>query len=150
MKSITVNAQSLQVCPQGGRIYKNGKRSGSSRMDGYRQMKIGGKMYLEHRVVWFAVHGEWPDGEIDHINRVRDDNRVENLRVTNRSHNMSNNESSNINKHSDGRGWHVRMVINGKKVSRYFTCLGKAIKERNRLKEIQLREAFGTQTLESR
>lgn len=32
------------------------------------------------RVVWLMHTGRWPDGEIDHINGVRDDNRIENLR----------------------------------------------------------------------
>lgn len=30
--------------------------------------------------VWLMHTGRWPDGEIDHINGVRDDNRIENLR----------------------------------------------------------------------
>ena len=39
------------------------------------------KPYRAHRVIWALVHGEWPEGQIDHINGVRDDNRLENLRV---------------------------------------------------------------------
>jgi hypothetical protein len=38
-----------------------------------------------HRVAWLMHYGTWPGGHIDHINGVRDDNRIENLRVvTNR------------------------------------------------------------------
>jgi len=33
-----------------------------------------------HRLIWFMQTGEWPSGEIDHINGVRDDNRWNNLR----------------------------------------------------------------------
>jgi hypothetical protein len=32
-----------------------------------------------HRYVWFLRHGEWPN-IIDHINGVRQDNRIDNLR----------------------------------------------------------------------
>ena len=35
---------------------------------------------LAHRVAWAVFHGRWPDGEIDHINGVRVDNRIVNLR----------------------------------------------------------------------
>ena len=46
--------------------------------------------YKAHRVVWVWWYGEWPEGEIDHINRVKDDNRIENLRVTSSSENSRN------------------------------------------------------------
>lgn len=45
----------------------------------YRTIK---KQVRAHRVVWMAAHGPIPKGMmIDHINRVRDDNRIENLRL---------------------------------------------------------------------
>ena len=44
-----------------------------------------------HRVVYETFVGEIPQGyEIDHINTVRDDNRLENLRVVTRKENMNN------------------------------------------------------------
>lgn len=36
------------------------------------------------------VYGSWPDGQIDHINGVRDDNRIENLRVVTSAENHKN------------------------------------------------------------
>tara|TARA_R110000764_G_C10905114_1_gene371980 strand:- start:75 stop:641 length:567 start_codon:yes stop_codon:yes gene_type:complete len=52
---------------------------------GYKCGLIFGKGYFAHRVIWAMTQNEWPAAQIDHINGVRDDNRVGNLRaVTNR------------------------------------------------------------------
>lgn len=37
--------------------------------------------YIAHRAIWAMVHGQWPDYFIDHINGVRTDNRLVNLRA---------------------------------------------------------------------
>ena len=47
---------------------------------GYRCFSYQGYYYSAHRLIWAWVHGEWPKGQIDHINHVRDDNRISNLR----------------------------------------------------------------------
>lgn len=57
----------------------------------YRYITIDGVNYLEHRVIWAMVHGGIPGGlEIDHINRDRYDNRLENLRLVSRRENVLN------------------------------------------------------------
>jgi hypothetical protein len=48
--------------------------------DGYLTIGINKKLYRTHRVVWMYVHGSFPDGDLDHINRNKLDNRIENLR----------------------------------------------------------------------
>lgn len=48
--------------------------------DGYCQIRVDGAIYLAHRLAWLYVHGEWPRSEIDHINGIRVDNRIGNLR----------------------------------------------------------------------
>jgi hypothetical protein len=53
---------------------------GSIDGDGYRFIRFRGCQFAYHRLVWFWAHGEWPRGQIDHINGRRDDNRLENLR----------------------------------------------------------------------
>lgn len=47
-----------------------------------------------HRIVWLLVHGDWPTRLIDHINRVRHDNRPENLRDVGHDENEWNKERS--------------------------------------------------------
>ena len=48
---------------------------------GYRIIGISSNVYLAHRVIWALWHRDWPDGEIDHINGDKLDNRIQNLRV---------------------------------------------------------------------
>lgn len=54
-------------------------------VNGYTRISISpGKFLQAHRLGWALFHGEWPVDDIDHINGVRDDNRLANLRdVTN-------------------------------------------------------------------
>lgn len=58
-----------------------GKVAGSETRKGYRRINWDGTVFYAHRVVWLLVYGEWPLGEIDHINGAPDDNRISNLRV---------------------------------------------------------------------
>lgn len=57
-----------------------GARAGGLGTNGYRKHRVLGLTVREHTLAWFYVHGEWPKGQIDHINGVRDDNRIANLR----------------------------------------------------------------------
>lgn len=59
----------------------SGKNAGTLLGNGYRMISIGKDRIYAHRLAWFYVHKEWPDGEIDHVNQCRVDNRISNLRV---------------------------------------------------------------------
>lgn len=48
---------------------------------GYSAIQINSKAYLGHRLAYIICNKKWPNGYIDHINGVRDDNRMSNLRV---------------------------------------------------------------------
>jgi len=67
-----------------------GSVAGSLTIYGYVQIKVGRRAYRAHRLAWFFSFGVWPDGEIDHINGNRLDNRLSNLRVVDRSGNSQN------------------------------------------------------------
>ena len=58
--------------------------------NGYKSGRFNGKTLFAHRVIWAIVHDHWPDQDIDHINGIRSDNRLSNLRAVSRSENMKN------------------------------------------------------------
>ena len=61
-----------------------------SLQNGYVRISIDNKIYAAHRLAWLYTHGCWPSGEIDHINRVRNDNRLCNLRDATKEINTQN------------------------------------------------------------
>ena len=61
--------------------------------NGYLKIRGDGKdskAFACHRIVWLLHYKQWPKGEIDHINRNRADNRIENLRDVPKHVNVSN------------------------------------------------------------
>lgn len=72
-----------------GRI-RAGDRAGYLSQKGYRSVQINNKLYREHRLVWLYHKGSMPENQIDHINRIKTDNRIENLRDCTPSENCGN------------------------------------------------------------
>jgi len=77
---------------------KVGDVAGSLGRDGYRTIFIQGSAYKAHRLAWLLHTGKWPRHQLDHINRIRDDNRIENLREATKSQNQVNSEMYRNNK----------------------------------------------------
>lgn len=69
---------------------KAGDEAGYYRKDGYSVVSLKNRSWLAHRIVWLLVHGVLPDFEIDHIDGCPSNNRIENLRIADRSLNMMN------------------------------------------------------------
>jgi len=59
---------------------KPGSVAGCVMSNGYRAIRIRGVGYKAHRLAWLFVHGDWPQGVIDHISKDKTDNRISNLR----------------------------------------------------------------------
>ncbi len=114
----------LEYNPETGEIYSHKKcrvLSGSVQANGYRYYKTGGKLHRSSRLCWFLYWGEWPDGEIDHKNRDRLDDRLCNLRVVDRSTNNRNRAPYGKVKvrgvRINGSGYQVRRKIDGEIVA---------------------------------
>lgn len=74
---------------------KAGARAGTLKDNGYIVVSIGpsgsNRRFREHQLIWVMHNGFMPLGtEIDHINHVRSDNRIENLRLVTRATNRRN------------------------------------------------------------
>lgn len=81
-------------CSDKGWKVWNGKNAGNPALitakDGYMVGAVFRRNLRAHRVIWCWVHGAWPDGQVDHINGDRSDNRMQNLRVVEHKHNQRN------------------------------------------------------------
>lgn len=121
-------------------------RAGTITASGYRKITFMGRLYREHRLAWWLHYGRWPDGDIDHINGVRDDNRMANLREATRSQNMGNTGKRRTNK-TGAKG----VVQVGNRYGAYITVdgatqylgLSKTVEEASLRYETAARELFG-------
>lgn len=91
-----------------GEIERNDRKNstGSFDKDGYKIIKIKGKQIKSHRLAWFLYYGEFPNMEIDHINRNRTDNRKSNLRLATRKENV-NNTTKKVNPETNQIGIYI-------------------------------------------
>lgn len=84
---------------------------------GYIYPKINGKTVFQHRIIAAAFLGlDINDKkiEVDHINRVRHDNRLENLRLVNRQQNLFNTKALGYCWDKHANKWHAKICLNGK------------------------------------
>lgn len=103
--------------------WKAGDVSSSVNSLGYCRVKVDGVSYLAHRLAWAFVYGDFPESDIDHVNGIKTDNRIENLRLATRSENQCN-RGKHLNNKSGFKGvnwnqsvkkWAARCMVNGKR-----------------------------------
>jgi len=105
-----------------GKHGNSGKEAGcKSSSTGRHSIRINKILYLRSRLAWFYVHGIWPENEIDHRNRNRNDDRIENLREATHQENM----------------WNRTRIRKNKKLPKCITICGNrfrvALKHENKL-----------------
>lgn len=123
----------LHYEPSTGVFTRYARRScGCQTEQGYIVLGVGQKVYYAHRLAWLYMTGSWPLGEIDHKNRIRNDNRWDNLREASRLTNEHNKERPWAIPHISyqAKAWVVR--IGRKKYVGRFVCLGEALRARAR------------------
>ncbi len=90
------------------------------------QVRFGGRTYRASRLAWLHYYGCWPEHEIDHINGIKTDNRIANLRDVPRQINQQNIRS--VPKHGKNRllgasylpkdrKWQSCISVNNKRIS---------------------------------
>lgn len=104
--NVWVREDGCVYVPQSGKNkahWTYGSRGGN----GYLHVRIDGRLYYTHRIVAQAYFGEIPEGcEIDHINRDRLNNAVENLRIVTPSENHRNTRANDRVNARGGTHWY--------------------------------------------
>ncbi len=70
---------------------------GAKNTKGHIQIRLDGVLYMAHRLVWLYVFGSFPENQLDHINGVKHDNRLTNLRECSNKRNSENRKMSSRN-----------------------------------------------------
>jgi hypothetical protein len=110
------------------RVVRQGMRKGANSIAGtkngygYMVIQIDGRKFSAHRLAWLYMYGVWPVNQIDHINRVRDDNRIVNLRDVTPSENLHNGSDCprntsgvrNVVWHKRNKKWQAQIMVNNK------------------------------------
>jgi hypothetical protein len=73
-----------------GKLYRDGVLLDSQNGEGYKTVYINSIQYLQHRVIWKLITGEWPKHEVDHEDQDKLNNCWLNLREATRSQNSQN------------------------------------------------------------
>lgn len=80
------------LCDKKGRKTKIAKstKAGGIHPLGYIKMRVDGKMYMAHRIIFKMFNKDYEGATLDHINNNPSDNRIENLRLATREENNRN------------------------------------------------------------
>ena len=154
LPSVETLREAFSIDPTDGRLILRfatkhraaGEEAGYLNNIGYRQVMLGRRIYSVHRIAWALYHGEHPNGEVDHINGNRADNRLCNLRLATSAQNNQNRRLSSRNKSGvkgvfgvpsgkKGRLWRVAIGHNqGQYYITHFHCFGRAVRHAHEMR----------------
>ena len=111
------------ICASWNKRYANRLALASKNNWGYLIGRISDRLYKSHRVIWAIFYGDWPDEHIDHINGIRDDNRIVNLRSVSNAENGMNTKLPATNTsgacgvfwHKKNEKWIAQINVNGRR-----------------------------------
>lgn len=106
--------------------YKAGDKAGNlNRRTGYVQISIRGVLIRAQRLAWVITFGKWPDGVVDHINGIRSDNRMSNLRDVPETLNFQNQRRAHTDNRAGFLGVEARATRSGKIRYRALICVNR-------------------------
>lgn len=101
----------------------SGQKAGCVTQGGYSRITVLKETHFAHRLAWLMHYGEWPKGQVDHINGNGLDNRALNLRVASVVQNQAN-AKTRIDSatgfkgvSAKGKRYEARIKIAGRQVS---------------------------------
>ncbi len=139
--------EELLYNPDTGELLRS---AGFQEKSGYKRVSIHGKTYMVHRVAWLLHYGEWPNGEIDHIDGDPSNNSINNLRLAMRVENVRN-QKTRITNTSGYKGvswrkkekkWHASIRVGSRRYGLGFYSDIKDAANARAAKEAELHGAF--------
>ncbi len=118
---------------------KVGATAGSLNGHGYLLIQLQSRKYKAHRLAWLYMYSNWPKDQLDHVNRIRTDNRIANLRDVSHKQNGQNRSKPSNNKsghpgvswYKRDSKWQVKLKHNYKQIHLgYFTDIEEALSAR--------------------
>lgn len=101
-----------------------GDVAGSYDKKGYLTVRVDGRTYKVHRLIWLWHYGYFPESGLDHKDRIKDHNYIDNLREAGSVCNVRNtgNRSTNtsgvkgVGPGKRGKRWRARITVFGKTI----------------------------------
>jgi hypothetical protein len=109
---------------RGTRAKKGAVAGSPNKIHEYYEIVFEKKNYKAHRLAWLYVNGEFPEEQIDHINGVRTDNRISNLRAVGLLENLHNQKkrctnssgTTGVGWDKKANSWRVRINVNNQSI----------------------------------
>ena len=99
--------------PNTGKIYNRFGKEIIRKQDGY--IRLHYNLY-GHHFAWYMTYGNVDFIELDHHNRVRDDNKISNLRISDRIEQSQNTNAKGYSWDKEKNKWRSLIMVNYKSI----------------------------------